>query len=57
MRELAGEGLSLLALQGFFNGTSAALQWRLNSTSMELQCHFNGSKKPFFGLAGVDNFF
>ena len=45
--EIAGEGLSLLALQGHFNGTSTALQLRLNGTSMELQWHFNGTKKLF----------
>ena len=56
MRELAEEGMSLLALNVHFNGTSKALQLRLTGTSTELQWHFNGTKKPFLCLAGVDNF-
>ena len=55
MRELAGEGLLLLALKWHFNGTSTALQWRLKATSKELQWHFNGIKnQPFLGVADVD---
>ena len=44
MRELAGEGPSLLALKGNFIGTSTALHWRLNGTATELQWH----KKKLF---------
>jgi hypothetical protein len=57
MRELAMEGLLLLALKWHLNGTSTPLQWRLKATSKELQWHFNGPKKPVFGVADVDNFF
>ena len=56
MRELAGEGLLLLALKWHFNGTSTALQWCLNGNSTELQWHFNGTQKPFLGVADVDKF-
>ena len=55
MKELAGEGLSLLALKRHFNGTSTALQWRLNATSKELQWHFIGTNF-FLGVADVDDF-
>ena len=47
IRELAREGLSLLAHKWHFNGTSTALQWRLKGTSMKLQLHFNGTKYFF----------
>ena len=56
MRELAGEGLLLLALKWNFNSTSTALQWCIKATSKELQCHFNGTKNFFLGVANVDNF-
>ena len=52
MRELEGEGLSLLALKWHYNGISIALQWRLKGTSMVLQSHII----PFLGVAEVDNF-
>ena len=58
MRELAGEGVLLLALKWHFNGTSTALQWRLKATSKELQWNFNGTKKKlFWGVADVNNFY
>jgi hypothetical protein len=48
MRELAGEGVLLLAPKWHFNGSSTALQWRLKANSKELQWNFNGTKKNFF---------